>query len=275
MLGRLLGEHIEIVPRLDPMLPQLRADPTQLQQVLFNLALNARDAMPGGGTLTIDTQSVELGIDDVGALELTPGRYVVLTVADTGMGMSDDVRGRIFEPFFTTKGVGEGTGLGLPSVYGIVKQSRGDIEVSSRPLEGATFRIYLPAAGARTASFLEEPLGRVLLVEEAAVVRELVTTLLSEQGYDVVVADGPDDALRLAREEESFDILVTDLVLARTSGTHLAAQVQEHQPTVQVLYMSAYEPDERVAPEAVIPKPFSNEALLSKLDDLRASRPQR
>jgi PAS domain S-box-containing protein len=146
LLSRVVGEHVELVPVLAPALRRVQADATQIQQVLFNLVLNARDAMPDGGTVTVETRNVELAADDLTQhLELPAGRYVMLAVTDTGIGMTTDVKKRLFEPFFTTKGVGEGTGLGLPSVYGIVKQSRGDIAVSSEPGEGAAFRIYLPA----------------------------------------------------------------------------------------------------------------------------------
>jgi PAS domain S-box-containing protein len=147
MLNRLLGEHIEIVSLLAPDLPELRADPTQLQQVLLNLALNARDAMPQGGTLEIRTEAIELDGESASSADLEPGRYVCLRVRDTGIGMTDAVRERLFEPFFTTKGIGEGSGLGLASVYGIVKQSRGDIAVESTLGEGTIFSVYLPVAG--------------------------------------------------------------------------------------------------------------------------------
>jgi PAS domain S-box-containing protein len=145
LLSRVVGEQTELVPVLAPALMRVQADATQIQQVLFNLVLNARDATPDGGTVTVETRNVELPADDLTHIELPAGRYVVLAVTDTGIGMTADVKERLFEPFFTTKGVGEGTGLGLPSVYGIVKQSRGDIEVISEPGEGAAFRIYLPA----------------------------------------------------------------------------------------------------------------------------------
>jgi PAS domain S-box-containing protein len=272
MLERLLGEQIEIVSRPEPSLPPLRADPTQLQQVLLNLALNARDAMPNGGTLTITTAAVEIDADDLDEpSELVPGRYVRLTVADTGLGMAAEVRGRIFEPFFTTKGVGEGTGLGLPSVYGIVKQSRGDIEVDSEPGLGTTFRIYLPSAAPPVeADAADAPTPRVLLVDDAPIVRDLVTTLLGDNGYDVVPASGAAEALAFAQEGH-YDVLITDLVLSRADGADLAARVQEYQPTIRVLYMTAYVPDRRIDPESLISKPFANDELLSKLGAMLAS----
>jgi CheY-like chemotaxis protein len=187
--------------------------------------------------------------------------------------MAPGVRERIFEPFFTTKGVGEGTGLGLPSVYGIVKQSRGDIEVTSELGVGTSFRIYLPAAcEPKRRPNADGRLARVLVVEEAQVVRELVETLLGEHGYDVVAAENAAHAVALAQQEPPFDVLVTDLVLARGSGADLAARIQEHQPSIRVLYLSAYEPDQRVDPEALIPKPFRNGELLEKLEATLASR---
>ncbi len=272
MLERLLGEQIEIVSEPEPSLPSLRADPTQIQQVLFNLALNARDAMPTGGRLTIATAAVEL---DAGALgdssELLPGRYVRLTVADTGLGMTDEIRERIFEPFFTTKGVGEGTGLGLPSVYGIVKQSRGEIEVESKPGLGTTFRIFLPAVTQPVEDGdSDAPRPRVLLVDDAPVVRDLVTTLLEDNGYDVVPASGAVEALGFA-QEGSYDVLITDLVLSRSDGADLAARVQEYQPTIRVLYMTAYAPDRRIDTGSMISKPFANDELLAKLGTMLAS----
>ncbi|MGZ8716306.1 MAG: PAS domain S-box protein [Gaiellaceae bacterium] len=161
LLSRVVGEQAELVPVLAPALMHVQADATQIQQVLFNLVLNARDAMPDGGTVTVETRNVELAADDLTQhLELPAGRYVMLAVTDTGIGMTADVKKRLFEPFFTTKGVGEGTGLGLPSVYGIVKQSRGDIEVISEPGEGAAFRIYLPATDVSAEIDQETPLPR-------------------------------------------------------------------------------------------------------------------
>ncbi len=272
MLERLLGEQIEIVSQAEPSLPSLRADPTQIQQVLFNLALNARDAMPNGGRLTIATAIVDIDADALGESgDLVPGRYVRLTVADTGHGMTDEVRERIFEPFFTTKGVGEGTGLGLPSVYGIVKQSRGEIEVESEPGLGTTFRIFLPAVTQPVEAPDEDaPRPRVLLVDDAPVVRDLVTTLLEDNGYDVVPASGAVEALAFAGEG-SYDILITDLVLSRSDGADLAARVQEYQPTIRVLYMTAYVPDRRIDAGSLISKPFANDELLAKLGTMLAT----
>ncbi|HEY5057953.1 MAG TPA: PAS domain S-box protein [Gaiellaceae bacterium] len=267
MLERVLGEHIEIVTSLDPTFPALLADATQIQQVLLNLALNARDAMPGGGVLTIATEQLTVGPERrAGTFDLEPGRYLALTVGDTGQGMSADVKKRIFEPFFTTKGVGEGTGLGLPSVYGIVKQSHGDIEVTSELGKGSTFRIYLPSTGAASVPKQPRRRTRILMVEDSEVVRGLLAQVIGDGGYDVVAVEDPEAALERFGHEPPFDLLLSDLVLPGMDGVELAARMQRLQPSIRVLFMSGYEGEDHVDPALLIVKPFSNGDLLAKLE---------
>lgn len=208
MLSRVVGEQLELVLELEPALDRVRADRGQLEQILMNLAINARDAMPGGGVLRIVTASAEL----------PEGRHVALTVADTGIGMDDETKKRIFEPFFTTKGPGKGTGLGLATVYGIVEQNDGRIVVESEPGRGTAFTIYLPAVTsvARTAESAEncvpeaDPGGteRILLVEDDVSIRRLVAQTLTTHGYDVASAETPRQALELADRDGQLDLLL-------------------------------------------------------------------
>lgn len=270
MLGRLLGAPIELVTELDPSLPALRADATQIQQVLLNLALNARDAMPGGGVLTIETSQVVVDEDgDTLMVDLVPGNYVALTVTDTGEGMSPEVKERIFEPFYTTKEVGEGTGLGLSSVYGIVKQSNGAIEVTSEVGTGTTFRIYLPSTEAPAAKVAPKR-TRILMVEDSDIVRGVLVRVIGDGGYDVVAAEDPEKALALLATEEPFDLLLSDIVLPGMNGVDLAARIKELQPSIGVLFMSGYPREHRVEPDRLLAKPFSNDELLAKLESTLA-----
>lgn len=270
MLGRLLGAQIEIVTELDPSLPALRADSTQVQQVLLNLALNARDAMPGGGVLTIETSQVAVDPDGAApTADLAPGNYVALTVTDTGKGMSPEIKERMFEPFYTTKEVGEGTGLGLSSVYGIVKQSRGAIEVTSEPGKGATFRIYLPSTEAPVAEAAPRR-TRILMVEDSDIVRGVLLRVIGDGGYDVVGAEDSEQALELLASEAPFDLLLSDIVLPGMNGVDLAARIQELRPSIGVLFMSGYPREHRVDPDRLLAKPFSNDELLAKLESTLA-----
>lgn len=249
MLRRLIGEDIRFTTVLDPQLNRVRVDPSQLDQVLMNLAVNARDAMPKGGRLTIETANVHLG--DNGApdrVDCPPGRYAMLAITDTGVGMSPDVRGRVFEPFFTTKEVGKGTGLGLAMVFGIVKQSGGGIAVDSEPGHGSTFRIYLPAvaepeARKNESAFKLDVRGteRILIVEDEDSVRKLAFTSLKLQGYDVLAARDGKDALRIVEERNgSFDLLLTDVIMPNLSGPELAERMKVLFPRIKVLFMSGY-----------------------------------
>jgi two-component system cell cycle sensor histidine kinase/response regulator CckA len=284
MLSRLLGEHIHLnIPRA-LLLGHVRADPGQIEQVVMNLAINARDAMPEGGTITIALADVELdaaprGIDTT----LRSGPHVMLAVSDTGCGMDAATRVRIFEPFFTTKEVGKGTGLGLATVYGIVQQSDGAIQVESEPGRGATFRIYLPrvnpvaladevAAAQAKAAFGRET---VLVVEDEEILRTLEAEVLAGHGYNVLVAGDAQEALRLEeRCEETITLLVTDVVMPGRSGRELAQEFVRRRPGTRVLYVSGYASDAFAggglleAESWFLQKPFSPAALAQKVRDV-------
>jgi PAS domain S-box-containing protein len=255
MLKRLMGEDIEVVLELDPGLWPIQVDKGQLDQVIMNLAVNARDAMPDGGKLTLSTANFVLHAwTPVTNPLFTPGDYVQLTVRDTGCGMDHDVRSHLFEPFFTTKEEGKGTGLGLATVYGIVKQSRGVIFVDSAPGKGTTFDLYFPrfveeeTEAASTAVSTPERGGeRVLLVEDQEAVRDLVCLALEEYGYQVFKAANGDEALRLAAVlPHQIDVLVTDVVMPRLTGPMVAERLRQRWPGLKVLFMSGY--TERVKP---------------------------
>lgn len=281
MLKRLISEDVNISTSLTPAPWMVHVDQGQIAQVIVNLAVNARDAMPGGGKLTIETANVELGESDVDRfLDVRPGRYVLLTVTDTGCGMDAATRARIFEPFFTTKEPGKGTGLGLATVFGIVKQSGGHITVQSEPGRGTTFKIYLPATDAAPTAAPADatsdgPTGGsevVLVVEDADVVRKLACDLLRSQGYVVLEARHGREALQLLdRYGGTIHLLLTDVVMPEMGGRQLAEQVRRRQPNVKVVYMSGYADDAVdgvLEPEAgFIPKPFFPEALAQKVRD--------
>jgi CheY-like chemotaxis protein len=281
MLPRLIGEDIEIVTILHPGLGRVKADPGQVSQVILNLAVNARDAMPQGGKLTIETANVELDENYArNHVTVRTGPHVMLTVSDTGSGMDAETRDRIFEPFFTTKELGKGTGLGLATVYGIVKQSGGSIWVYSEPGKGTTFKIYLP----RVEDELEESepahdrpqilrgTETVLLAEDEAMVRNLTRTILEAQGYTVLVASDATEALSIChRHHDSIQLLVTDVVMPGMSGRELAAQMAMVHPETKVLYVSGYTDDAIVrhgvlnSGLAFLQKPFSTDAFLRKV----------
>jgi PAS domain S-box-containing protein len=249
MLHRLIGEDIALTLRCDATAPRVYADPSQIEQVLLNLAVNARDAMPEGGELLIETRGVEL--DEASLLpdsELRPGSYLMLAVTDSGPGIPAAIRDRIFEPFFTTKSDGKGTGLGLATVYGIVRQSGGFIQLESEPGRGATFRLYFPEV-AREIAPAEEPLPaqelagceRILLVEDDAALRDVTQEFLAVYGYQVTAARSGAEALRLAGESAcAFDLLLTDVVMPGISGRELAASMQRRHPELPVIFTSGY-----------------------------------
>jgi PAS domain S-box-containing protein len=284
LLRRLIGEHIELVMRLAPDLGRVKADPGQIEQVLMNLAVNARDAMPQGGTLTIETSNVLIdeGSQD-GRAAVPAGHYVCLAVSDTGTGIPPAIQERIFEPFFTTKEVGQGTGLGLSTVFGIVKQSEGDITVESEVGRGTTFRIYLPQvdeAVQDTGAALDQagaPSGveTVLLVEDDEVVRALTREILEMHGYRVLEARDVDEAVRLCEERQgTIDLLLTDMVMPRMSGRELAGRIRTLCPQTKVLFMSGYTSDAAVNQGALddytafIQKPFTPDALACKIREV-------
>ncbi|KAB2959026.1 MAG: PAS domain S-box protein [Thermoanaerobaculia bacterium] len=253
LLPRLLGETIEVAFEPPPELGAVVADPSQIEQVLLNLAVNARDAMPRGGRLTFALADFEASPETPGPLpELDSGRWVVLSVSDTGTGMSPEVRARIFEPFYTTKEPGKGTGLGLATVYGIVRQSGGQIEVESEPGRGATFRIFLPRFEGSALEAAPQPAAggtagigeRILLVEDEAEVRSLVAEQLASLGYRVTAcADGHEALARLGAGAEPPDLALTDVVMPGLGGRDLAAALRERSPGLRVLFMSGYTRD--------------------------------
>lgn len=281
MLSRLIGEDIEIVTDLRPTLSQIRIDPGQLQQVIINLAVNARDAMPTGGRLAIATSEVEIAEPQTALLDCRPGRYVALTIADTGTGMTPEIQGRIFEPFFTTKGHGKGTGLGLPTVFGIVKQSDGAIEVASQIGAGTSFRILFPAVPEQLpASPSVHPEARsgsetILVVEDEPNVRQIARVALQTHGYRVLDAAGTREALRLIESAKSpIDLVITDVVMPEMSGRELADQLRSAHPAIRVLFMSGYT-DDAVLRHGVsdatgdfLQKPFRPHDLVRKVRDL-------
>jgi PAS domain S-box-containing protein len=289
MIERVIGEHVELVTVLDPDLGQVHADPGQIEHVIINLAVNARDAMPEGGRLLIETTNADLDEEYVSAhTPVQPGPYVMLAISDTGSGMDEATRARVFEPFFTTKESGKGTGLGLSTVYGIVKQSNGYIWVYSEAGQGTTFKIYLPRVedveavvrpktrGAAERRGLERD-GKetVLVVEDDDAVRGVVRRALEGCGYTVVAARDAAEATRLAGEYAGpIDFLITDLIMPETSGRDLARRVAELRPEVRVLYMSGYSDNVVLRQGMLSPgmqflaKPFTQESLLDKVREI-------
>jgi PAS domain S-box-containing protein len=288
LLKRLLGEDVDLFTVLDPKIGTVRADPGQVEQVIMNLAVNARDAMPKGGKLTIETSNVAL--DEGYAREhasVKPGYYVMIAVSDTGIGMDAVTRSHVFEPFFTTKELGKGTGLGLSTVYGIVKQSGGYIWVYSELGMGTTFKVYLPRVDA-AAEFLKRAVSSdphrghetVLLVEDEDGVRALIRQVLHRNGYTVLQASHGGEALLLCeRHEGKIDLLLTDVVLTQMSGTELAQRLLQIRPDMRVLYMSGYT-DEAIVQHGVLSpgtsflqKPFTNEFLARKVREVLDAPP--
>ncbi len=260
MLRRLIGEDIQLASVLEPSLDPVKVDPGQMQQALLNLALNARDAMPKGGMLTITTQNVDLDSANADAYAGVPaGRFAMLSVSDTGTGMRPEVKARIFEPFFTTKSIGKGTGLGLAVVHGIIKQSKGRIEVYTEIDCGTTVKIYLPAVQeAPTPLPIPTPLlpargtETILLIEDEDALREMTALALQRSGYTVLKASGGEDALRLITNRTTgIDLLVTDVVLPEMSGTKATEALRLHYPDLKVLYMSGYT-DEAILRHGVV-----------------------
>jgi PAS domain S-box-containing protein len=290
MLHRLMGEDVEHQLVLDSSLGRTRADPGQMVQVIMNLAVNARDAMPKGGQLTIKTASVVFHQEVVMQNVAIPaGRYLMLSVGDTGIGMDAETKARLFEPFFTTKPVGKGTGLGLATVYGIVKQSGGFIFADSEPGTGTTFQVYLPEVEqatepvpVRTSAIKAEPksLETILLVEDEAAFRDLLQDGLQSNGFQVLVGENGVAALQIAEQHQGLiSLLVTDVIMPQMSGPELAQRLKEVRPEIHVLYMSGYTddklrdlstPDSEVA---LIQKPFYTKELATKIREMLKRRP--
>jgi PAS domain S-box-containing protein len=283
MLQRIIGEQIILKTALAPDLGLVKVDAAQMEQVIVNLAVNARDAMPNGGRLTIETANVML--DEAYSalhLDMPPGEYVQLAVSDNGTGMNDEVKARLFEPFFTTKASGQGTGLGLATVFGVVKQSRGHIRCYSEVGVGTTFKIYLPCAEGVTAPVTREEIGdlprgneTILLVEDDPAVRDLTAHLLRQQGYTVLEAADDQSALRLDREHSGpIHLLLTDVVIPGANGKILAGELQQIRPELKVLFMSGYT-DNTIAHHGVLEpdiaflsKPFTATSLTRKVREV-------
>jgi signal transduction histidine kinase/CheY-like chemotaxis protein len=288
MLHRLIGEDIELCPLLRPGLGRVWADPGQIEQVLANLVVNARDAMPGGGQLTIETGNADLSEVETRRIGLNrSGAHVMLLVRDNGCGMDQDTLGRVFEPFFTTKAAGKGTGLGLSTAYGIIKQSGGGIDVQSERGVGTTFKVFLPriqATGEVTTTRAKEVApslagsDTVLVVEDERVVRHLVVRVLERAGYKVLSAGHPGEALLTCEaHEEPIHLLVTDVVMPQMSGPEIAARLLKLQPEMKVLFTSGHTDDvvlrSGVARDeaAFLKKPFTVSELLSRVREVLAS----
>lgn len=277
LLGRLLGEDLMLQPRLGAPDGRVRVDPSQLEQVLVNIALNARDAMPGGGVVTVETSAVKVQADAVpeGA---AAGEYIKLSIADTGTGMSSEVRQHMFEPFFTTKAPGQGTGLGLAMVFGAVRQNGGFINVESELGRGTTMSIFLPRVWGATDMHTPTPIptppaagnARLLFVEDEDVTRRVIVRGLQRAGYTVVGCACPEEALRAVRSR-NFDLMITDLVMPGMNGQQLAQVLHKDYPYLQVLYTSGY-PEELIAHHGVLerglsylPKPYTFDQLQTKI----------
>ena len=284
MLRRVIGEDIDLLIHAGDQSGRVRADRLQVEQVVMNLVVNARDAMPNGGRLTIDTARVTLAADEARRLEgLTAGPYVRMRVCDSGIGMDTEVRAKLFEPFFTTKERGEGTGLGLSTAYGIVQQSGGAIDVESQPGQGATFSIYLPSVEAAVTESLPVPSEpqemngheTVLLAEDEAVVRDLVSELLQSAGYRVLEAQGGPAALEVSEAfDEPIHLLLTDVIMPGMSGRELAERIAARRPETRVLYVSGYTRD-LIAQQGILEagvhllqKPFDPDVLLRKIREV-------
>jgi signal transduction histidine kinase/ActR/RegA family two-component response regulator len=283
MIRPLIGENIKVESDLGADVGFVHADEGHLQQLLMNLCVNARDAMPQGGQLTIRTESVTLSEDYCSAhRDVEPGRYLMLTVADDGCGMPAEVRDHIFEPFFTTKGVGKGTGLGLAMVYGILQQHHGAIRVYSEPGMGTTFRIYLPAIG-RQAPDEAEPMRQrarggtetILIAEDEPMVRQLTVRILQSAGYHTLVAANGEEAVRLFEEHiDEVDLAVLDVVMPRMGGRDAFQKIRVMRPEVQAIFCSGYDPDTAqvgfVADQRMrlIQKPFDPQLLLATVREV-------
>jgi len=280
MLARVIGEDIELIAVLHPSLDPVKADPGQVEQVLMNLAVNARDAMPHGGKLVMETANVEVDGELGRELDLAPGRYVMLIVTDTGHGMDSEILAHIFEPFFTTKPQGKGTGLGLATVYGIVKQSGGSIQVKSEKGRGADFRIYLPAAEDRPRKASPAPAAEkvaggqetILIVEDEPDLRELTRVFLEGYGYKVLQAASAEQALQVADGfGERIDLLLTDVIMPGLSGRQLAEKILGKRPQTKIVYMTGYTDDMVVQHKVLEPgvnllqKPFGRVELALKV----------
>jgi PAS domain S-box-containing protein len=286
MLHRLIREDISLRLELDRATPRIEADKGHFEQVLVNLVVNSRDALPNGGAIEIRTEPCDVGPEgDPGDGDVPAGRYARITVTDDGVGMSSEVRSHVFEPFFTTKAEGKGTGLGLATVYGIVQQAHGHVRLTTKPGEGTSFRVYWPAAGAPPpaprvagrAADLRRGTETVLLVEDNPMVRGVLVELLAMRGYRILeAADGAEALARSAAHEGPIHALVSDVVMPEMHGPELAELLRRARPGLRILFLSAYAEDEEEIQKigalgaASLPKPFRMEELLSKLHAILA-----
>jgi CheY-like chemotaxis protein len=283
MLRRLIGEDIDLVWMPRANLWPVKIDPAQIDQVLANLCVNARDAIDGVGRITIETHNVvSENIDGLNDPEFSPGNYVKLAISDDGCGMDDATRDNIFDPFFTTKGVGEGTGLGLSTVYGIVKQNDGFISVDTQPGKGAVFNIYLPRTedavavdGDETAVNIATGSETVLLVEDEKAILRMGKAMLERFGYTVLPAHQPDEALRIVEQYDGkIDLLVTDVVMPEMNGKELRYRIGAHHPEIKALFISGYTADVIVHRGILqknvnfLQKPFTVEKLVNKVREV-------
>ena len=285
MLLRVIGEDIQLTKQLASDLGCVKADPGQVEQVIMNLVVNARDAMPNGGILTIETSNVQLG-DEYKAVHplVTPGPYVMFVVSDTGLGMDAETRERIFEPFYTTKSEGKGTGLGLSTVYGIVKQSGGFIWVYSELGRGTMFKIYLPFEASapdersETSAWVDDFVGSgtVMVVEDEPAIRHLADRILSHYGFNVITVSCAEEALPSA-DSVKPDLVLTDVVMPGMNGPEMARELKARYPDLKVLFMSGYSEHQAILngfkeiADIFIAKPFTREALIQKIRELLES----
>lgn len=283
MLQRLIGEDVELMTVGGPDLGDVKIDPGQLEQVIMNIVVNARDAMPGGGKITVETSNSELTEQYAAThIDVKPGAYIMLAISDTGTGMSTEIRSHVFEPFFTTKEAGKGTGLGLATAYGIVKQSGGSIAIYSELGKGTTVRIYLPRADTCAGAELPEQQAKaaggtetILLVEDEARVRRLIREILAMRGYSVLETAGGDEALRVATDHSGpIHLVLADVVMPEMSGPDLAKLILAARPEARALFVSGYT-DEAIVHHGILPsdamflpKPFLPDALLRKIREV-------
>jgi PAS domain S-box-containing protein len=289
MLRRLIGEDVDLTLRLGPALGRVRADPGQMDQILVNLVVNARDAIVDGGTVAIETADIAFDkLDAIAHFDVAPGRYVLLTVSDTGVGMDRESREHIFEPFFTTKDVGKGTGLGLATIYGIVRQAGGHIWLTSEPGRGSTFKLCFPRVDE---VIVDEPslppleestgTGTVLIVEDDPALRDMLTQLIGRAGYRVLVAsDGPEALASEAAFADPIDVLVSDVVMPSQSGIDLAARIAERRPDIGIILLSGYMPEVLDLEPALargarfIAKPVTSSELRGAIREVMAAKRQ-
>jgi len=287
LLQRLIGEHIELLVVLKPVLGPVKADSGQMEQIIMNLVVNARDAMPTGGKITIETSNVEIDGEYAARHPGTkPGAHVMLSVTDTGCGMDAKTKARIFEPFFTTKEFGKGTGLGLSTVYGIVKQSGGSVWVYTEPGIGSTFKIYLPcvdsvfevASPNDQVEHVKAGSQTILIVEDEAALLEVTCQSLKEVGYAILAAQGPAEAIRMSENHPgTIHLMVTDVIMPEMSGAQLAGHLSSLRPEMKVLYVSGYTDDTIVRHGVLetglsfLQKPFSPKTLAQKVGELLAT----